>query len=79
MKKQIKPIFVVRYPFHTPTEIIESNLKSTTEMMKDDYYILFTRDHHTGENIKFECYNSDCTEIEIKELQDKILNLIKEV
>jgi hypothetical protein len=73
-----KPIFVIRFPdtlsmveFRAIQESIRKN-----DVCKD-YHVLTLKDGSTGDETKFECFNSPHTEIEFKELQEKILKLIE--
>jgi len=42
----------------------------------DDYRIIIVKDQFTGGEIKFECFNAPHTEIEFKELQNRVISLL---
>jgi hypothetical protein len=72
-----KPIFIVRFPKGTDVE----HLQNAAEQMGrngvyNDYHILVIKDEFTGGEIKFECFNSPHTEIEFKELQNRVISLL---
>lgn len=73
-----KPIFIIRYPENAK----ESDLMIATESLNrmgfyNDYHTLIIKDQFTVGEIKFECFNSPHTEIEFKELQERVLTLLK--
>ena len=43
-----------------------------------DYHYLIIKDKFTESEIKFECYNAPHTEIEFKELQERVLTLLNQ-
>ena len=78
--KQIKPIFVMRFPNTIDNEIVndikDKIVETQTDLLKD-YHILVMKDIDRVGEVEFEMYNSDCTEIEFKELQNKLLKNIE--
>ncbi len=73
-----KPIFIVRFPNETK----DTDLNFAAESMArqgfyENYHCLIVKDRFTGGEIKFECYNAPHTEIEFKELQQRVLTLLK--
>lgn len=70
-----KPIFIIRFQYSLNIEKIEEQIKMLNKLIGNDYHILFTRDYDRKE-VGFECYNSNCTETELKELQNKVLKQI---
>jgi hypothetical protein len=81
--KKIKPILVVRFPAetysHVDNEEFEKTFKALINHFENDYYVLSVKDTvFSVGDIKFELYNSkDVTEIEFKQLQERILETIK--
>ena len=81
--KKIKPILVVRFPAETYSYVdnddFEKIIKNLINHFQDDYYTLLVKDTVSSVgDIKFELYNSkDITEIEFKQLQERILETIK--
>ena len=72
-----KPIFIVRFPFDTNKEELNVGAEHLHRMgVGDDYHIIVTKDKHTGGEIKFECYNAPHTEMEFKELQERVIALL---
>ena len=74
-----KPIFIIRLASHRTNDEVEAireNVRSKPELHKE-YHVLVLRDEFNDGDVKFECYNSPHTEIEFKELQEKVLKLIK--
>lgn len=73
-----KPIFVIRFPNHVSIEEIDNHRDAIrkSDVMKE-YNILVVKDKFNDLDIKFECYSAQYTEIEFKELESKLLNLIK--
>lgn len=72
-----KPIFIVRFPESTATQQLEA-AREHLKIEFDDYHCLVIRDDLTGGDIKFECYNAPHTEMEFKELQERILTLLQD-
>ena len=72
-----KPIFIVRFPYYISEE---DALKQMTQIkespINDEYNILGIKDETLDNGIKFECYNSQYTEIEFQELQERVLTYI---
>jgi hypothetical protein len=73
-----KPIFIIRFP-----DTAQNNLNEAAESLAklgfyDDYRILVVKDQFTGGEIKFECYNAPHTEMEFKELQERVLTLLSQ-
>ena len=77
--KQIKPIFVMRFPNTIDNKIVnditDKIVETQTDLLKE-YHILVMKDMDRVGEVEFEMYNSDCTEIEFKELQNKLLKNI---
>lgn len=72
-----KPIFIVRFPDTTKNQDLNFAAKSLAEQgFYENYHCLIVKDQFTGGEIKFECFNSPHTEIEFKELQERILTLM---
>lgn len=73
-----KPIFIVRFPDTAEQRHLKEAAESLGRMgVNDDYHTLVIKDQFTGGEIKFECYNAPHTEIEFKELQERIITLLK--
>lgn len=74
-----RPIFVIRFPNHVSESEIDIHRKSirSSDVMQE-YNILIINDKFNDTDIKFECYNAPYTEIEFKQLEEKILNLINQ-
>ena len=72
-----KPIFIIRFPYYISEE---NALKQITQIkespINDEYNILGIKDETLDVGIKFECYNSQYTEIEFQELQERVLTYI---
>jgi hypothetical protein len=72
-----KPIFIVRFPYYTSEENV---LKQMTQIKEsnigEEYNILGFKDDTLDGGIKFECYNSEYTEIEFKALEERVLTLM---
>ena len=71
-----KPIFIAPIP----TGILDRDklLKQVTEVQRyieQDYYFLPILESGL-ERVRFECYNSPHTEIEFKELKEKVLSIL---
>lgn len=75
IENKIKPIFIIRFQYSLNIKEMEEQIKMLSKLIGNDYHVLFTRDYNRKE-VGFECYNSKCTEIELKELQDKVLKQI---
>lgn len=81
--KKVKPILVVRFPAETYSHIGEGDFEEISKKLinhfADDYYALAVKDNvFSIGDIKFELYNSkDVTEIEFKQLQERILEITK--
>ena len=75
IENKIKPIFIIRFQYSYNIEKIKEQIEILNRSIGNDYHILFTKDYDRKE-VGFECYNSKCTEIELKELQDKVLKQI---
>lgn len=71
-----KPIFIVRFPESTPNQQLES-AREHLSIEFDDYHSLVIKDQFTGGEIKFECYNAPHTEMEFKELQERVITLLQ--
>lgn len=73
-----KPIFIVRFPDTAQNKHLNEAAQSLSQLgFYDDYRILIVKDQFTGGEIKFECYNAPHTEMEFKELQERVLTLLK--
>lgn len=73
-----KPIFIVRFPNTAHEESLKTAARSLARNgVEDDYHVLVMKDELTGGEIKFECFNAPHTEIEFKELQERILLLLQ--
>ena len=73
-----KPIFIVRFPHSTKDEDLNFAAESMTRQgFYENYNCLIVKDRFTDGEIKFECFNSPHTEIEFKELQERVLTLLK--
>ena len=73
-----KPIFIVRFPDTATHEHLNKAAESLAKQgLYDNYHCLVIKDQFTGGEIKFECYNAPHTEIEFKELQQRVLTLLK--
>ena len=73
----IKPIFIVRFPKNSEPERLSYAAESLRRMgLGDEYHILVIKDELTGDEIKFECYNSPHTEMEFDELQERVMTLL---
>ena len=78
--RKIKPIFIIRFPNTIDNEIVNDVKNKIVETQTDllkEYHILVMKDIERVGEVQFEIYNSDCTEIEFKELQDKLLKNIQ--
>ena len=74
-----KPIFVVRFPNSAHQESLTAAAKSLARNgVEDDYHVLVIKDEFTGGEIKFECYSSPHTEMEFKELQERVIALLNQ-
>jgi hypothetical protein len=72
-----KPIFIVRFPNTAEHEHLNYAAESLNKLgFYDDYNILVMKDQFTEGEIKFECYNSPHTEMEFKELQNRVISLL---
>ena len=79
-EKPIKPIFVIRFPKSIPPEEvanIKNKITTTQGFILEDYHLLVIRDLEYIGKVEFECYNSDCTEIEFNELKEKLEKYVK--
>jgi hypothetical protein len=73
-----KPIFIVRFPDTATNKHLKDAAESLGKQgFYQDYHILIVKDQFTGGEIKFECYNAPHSEMEFKELQERILTLLK--
>lgn len=81
MKEKItKPIFVIRFPNSiSPEEVadIKQKIVKTQGFILEDYHLLVIRDVEYVGKVEFECYNSNCTEIEFNELKEKLEKYVK--
>jgi hypothetical protein len=79
-EKNIKPVLVIRFPFEMSMDNFYEGMKTfeRADDLKSDYHLLFTKDAWTGGRLEFECVNSNATEMELSQLQDKIMELITE-
>jgi hypothetical protein len=78
--KQIKPIFVVRFPKSiSPMDVEDIKDKIITQQgfILEDYHILVLRDPEYMGKVEFECFNSPHTEIEFNELKEKLEKYVK--
>jgi|GEM_PF-5677510 len=74
-----KPIFIVRFPDTAENKHLNSAAESLAiQGFYEDYHCLVVKDQFTGGEIKFECYNAPHTEIEFKELQERVLTLLSQ-
>ena len=74
-----KPIFITRFPDTATNEHLSFAAESLARQgFYEDYHCLVVKDQFTGGEIKFECYNAPHTEIEFKELQERILKIINQ-
>ena len=72
-----KPIFIVRFPNVAKDEHLNFAAESLAKQgFYENYHCLIVKDQFTGGEIKFECYNAPHTEIEFKELQQRVLTLL---
>ena len=72
-----KPIFIVRFPDTALNKHLSEARKSLNQIgVDDDYHCLVVKDQFTGGEIKFECYNAPHTEMEFKELQERVIALL---
>jgi hypothetical protein len=73
-----KPIFIVRFPDTARLEDLNQAAESLAKQgLYENYHCLVIRDQFTGGEIKFECFNAPHTEMEFKELQERVLTLLK--
>lgn len=73
-----KPIFIVRFPKSAHHESLTEAAKSLARNgVEDDYHVLVMKDELTGGEIKFECFNAPHTEMEFKELQERVITLLQ--
>lgn len=79
-EKNIKPVLVIRFPTEMDLDQFHHNMKKfdSADDLKKDYHLLFTKDAWTGGRLEIECVNSNVTEMELSELQQKILKLIED-
>ena len=71
------PIFIVRFPNTARLEDLNQAAESLAKQeLYANYHCLVIRDQFTGGEIKFECYNAPHTEIEFKELQNRVISLL---
>lgn len=74
-----KPIFIVRFPDTTEDKHLNLAAESLARQgLNNDYHVLVVKDRHTGGEVKFECYNAPHTEIEFKELQNRVITLLSQ-
>jgi hypothetical protein len=72
-----KPIFIVRFPDVAEQEHLREAAESLGKMgIYEEYHVLIIKDQFTGGEIKFECYNAPHTDMEFKELQKRVLELL---
>jgi translation elongation factor EF-Tu-like GTPase len=75
-----KPIFIVRIPrrdFLGEIEMLDK-LRHDLKNQLTDYHVLIVADSVTDKS-EFECYNADdATEANIKEIQDKVFEILKQ-
>lgn len=73
-----KPVFIVRFPNSTKSDDLNFAAQSLAEQgFYENYHCLIVKDRFEDGEIKFECFNSPHTEIEFKELQQRVLSLLK--
>ena len=73
-----KPIFIVRFPKSATSEYLNFAAGELARQgFYQDYHCLIIKDHLNEGEIKFECYNAPHTEMEFKELQQRVLTLLK--
>lgn len=73
-----KPIFIVRFPDTANNEHISMAAESLDKLgVRNDYHCLVIKDQFTGGEIKFECYNAPHTEMEFKELKERVITLLQ--
>lgn len=81
MVKMSKPIFLIQVPHHyflSDRDKMEEVLKDLKQQLHD-YHVLMVGDN-TITSAKFQCFNSnDATEMRINEIQEMVLNKIKEI
>jgi hypothetical protein len=74
-----KPIFIVRFPKHKDVLDLQNAAEHLGRNgIYHDYHVLVIKDEFTGGEIKFECFNAPHTEMEFKELQNRVLTLLKQ-
>lgn len=74
-----KPIFIVRFPDTATHEHLNQAAESLRKQgLYENYHCLVIKDQFTGGEIKFECYNAPHTEMEFKELQERVLTLLSQ-
>ncbi len=75
-----KPIFVVRLPLYTSQNDLRRVLDGFEgHPLSQDYHILsFIGSDSTQDDVVFECYNAPHTEIEFKELKERVLTLLSQ-
>jgi hypothetical protein len=74
-----KPIFILRFPEQTEVSRLNQAAESLAKHgFYEDYHCLVIKDKFTGGEIKFECYNAPHTEMEFKELQERVLTLLNQ-
>lgn len=72
-----KPIFIVRFPYYISEEDALKQMTRIKESpINDEYNILGVNDETLDGGVKFECYNSQYTEIEFLELQERVLSYL---
>lgn len=72
-----KPIFIVRFPYYISEEDALKQMTRIKESpINDEYNILGVKDETLDNGIKFECYNSQYTDIEFQVLQERVLTYI---
>ena len=71
-----KPILVIKFPNFAEFEQLQSAEKLIDKRgIRNDYHVFIIKD--LIETVSFECFNAPHTEIEFKELQERILTLLK--
>ena len=71
-----KPIFILRFPNYTDdSQLIAA--KQILDRDLNDYHNLVIKDCYNKKDIIFECFNTPYTEIEFKELKNRLIELIQ--
>jgi len=74
-----KPIFIIRFPNDVENERLNSAAESLAKQgLYEEYHCLVVKDQFRVGEIKFECYNAPHTEMEFKELQNRVISLLSQ-